>query len=74
MNVCRLVAALAGFVFLAGCSDDAPEPARGRQLTLTLQGLEPLQNGFHYEAWALVGGQPLGYRHGNDSLTVKSSQ
>lgn len=58
MNARSLVAAL-GIVVLAGCSDDSTEPARGRELTLTLQGLEPLLNGFHYEAWALVGGQPV---------------
>jgi len=41
------------------CSDDATDPRPGRELSLTLQGLEPLLNGFHYEAWALVGGQAL---------------
>ncbi len=43
---------------LAACSDST-EPSRGRELALTLQGLEPLANGFHYEAWALLGGQAL---------------
>jgi hypothetical protein len=28
-------------------------------LTLTLTGAEPLKNGFHYEGWAIVGGQPV---------------
>ncbi|MGQ0643147.1 MAG: hypothetical protein ACT4P6_20570 [Gemmatimonadaceae bacterium] len=51
--------ALLSCAVLSGCSDDSTEPARGRQLTLALQGLEPLLNGFHYEAWAIVGGQPL---------------
>lgn len=48
-----------GVVTLLACSDDSSEPMRGRELSLSLQGLEPLLNGFHYEAWALVGGQPL---------------
>ncbi len=48
-----------GAATLLACSDDATEPTRGRELALTLQGLEPLLNGFHYEAWALVGGQAL---------------
>ncbi len=54
----RAVLVVSGAMLIA-CSDDATEPARGRELALTLQGLEPLLNGFHYEAWALVGGQPL---------------
>jgi len=48
-----------GVVPFVACSDDSTEPSRGRELSLTLQGLEPLLNGFHYEAWALVGGQAL---------------
>jgi hypothetical protein len=43
----------------AACSDDTTEPERGRDLTLALQGVEPLLSGFHFEAWALVAGNPL---------------
>ena len=43
---------------LAGC-DDATPTAPPQALALTFTGLEPLQNGFHYEGWAIVGGQPV---------------
>ncbi len=58
MNIRLILCALIGTAVVS-CSDDPNEPARGRELAITLQGLEPLLNGFHYEAWALVGGQPL---------------
>lgn len=42
---------------LAGCdltgSDDR------EVLRLVLDGVEPLANGFHYEGWAILGGQPV---------------
>ncbi len=32
---------------------------RGQVLHLELKGFEPLQNGFHYENWAITDGQPM---------------
>jgi hypothetical protein len=60
MQARNFIGAIVGVFMLVGCSDDdATEPGDGRELTLTLQGLEPLLNGFHFEAWAIVGSQPL---------------
>lgn len=48
--------ALASMVLAGACSDSTgPEP--GQTLVLSFTGLEPLANGYHYEGWALVGGQ-----------------
>lgn len=49
---------LAALLALAACSDSTG-PKAGQTLALSFNGLEPLLNGFHYEAWALVGGQAL---------------
>ncbi|MGQ0538247.1 MAG: hypothetical protein ACT4R6_04820 [Gemmatimonadaceae bacterium] len=59
MQARQLLLSVLPFALLFGCDDDPSEPARGRELVLTLQGLEPLANGFHFEAWALLGGQAL---------------
>lgn len=43
-----------------GCNDDSsPTAASGPPLRLALTGLTPLQGGFHYEGWAIIGGQPF---------------
>jgi hypothetical protein len=43
-----------------GCGDDGTtSPSAGPPLNLTFTGLTPLQGGFHYEGWAIIGGQPF---------------
>ncbi|TFB10903.1 hypothetical protein E3V55_04650 [Candidatus Marinimicrobia bacterium MT.SAG.3] len=46
-----------------GCSDDDDDttgPALSNNtLVLSLTGVETLQNGYHYEGWAIVGGSPV---------------
>ena len=46
-----------------GNTPSNPQPGeRGsseRGLTLSLSGLEPLANGFHYEGWAIIDGMPI---------------
>jgi hypothetical protein len=47
---------------LAGCNGDEEQvtvQSGGMTLTLSFANLAALQNGFHYEGWAIVGGQPL---------------
>ena len=41
------------------CSDDDPTAPLTETLRLTLTGFDPLQNGFHYEGWAIIGGAPV---------------
>ena len=42
----------------AARDDDAVEPTM-ETLDLSFTGLEPLANGFHYEGWAIIDGQPV---------------
>jgi len=59
MNIAtRSAWSLAALLTLAGCSDSTG-PKSNQTLALSFSGLEPLLNGYHYEAWALVGGQAL---------------
>ncbi|MEM9996771.1 MAG: hypothetical protein AAF809_03635, partial [Bacteroidota bacterium] len=52
-----LVAALA--VGIAACdSSDSDGPVTGT-LSLAFSGLEPLDNGFHYEGWVMIDGAPV---------------
>ena len=53
----------AGALFLAlltvaACGKDATSPPANRTVALSFVGLEPLANGYHYEGWAIIGGQP----------------
>src|SRR5688572_179666 len=56
---------LLGFVLAVsaltmGCDGDGTtSPSAGPPLNLTFTGLTPLQGGFHYEGWAIIGGQPF---------------
>jgi len=43
---------------LGACAKDSTSPPANRTLALSFVGLEPLANGYHYEGWAIVGGQP----------------
>ena len=45
--------------FLSACGDDDPTEPLMETLRLTLTGFEPLQNGFHYEGWAIIDGAPV---------------
>ena len=47
-----------GVLALAACGDDPAEPEL-TTLALSFIGLEPLENGFHYEGWAIIDGSPL---------------
>jgi hypothetical protein len=56
------ILALVCLFFLAGCNGDDEQvtvQSGGMTLTLSFANLAALQNGFHYEGWAIVGGQPL---------------
>lgn len=43
---------------VAACDDDPADPVM-ETLDLVFTGLEALQNGYHYEGWAIVGGAPV---------------
>lgn len=47
---------LAGGLFMA-CSTDSNSDLDS--LTLSLSGVEPLQNGFHFEGWVIINGSPV---------------
>ena len=53
----------ATFVLLAlvpgGGSDGSTAPAAPMTVDLEFDGLELLENGFHYEGWAIIDGAPL---------------
>lgn len=55
--IALIVVSLLGLSGCTGLTPPAPEP--GRTLHLDLQGFQPLQNGFHYEGWAIIHGQPI---------------
>lgn len=50
------------FLALAGCSDENKTPSgpTGKQtLNLSFQGITPLNNGLHYEGWAIINNAPV---------------
>ena len=47
-----------GVLTFAACDDD-PAQSEFAMLALSFFGLEPLENGFHYEGWAIIDGSPL---------------
>lgn len=51
-------ALLVAMLPLAACGDDSTGPKSNQTLALSFTGLEPLANGYHYEGWVIVGGQP----------------
>ena len=57
-----LIGLISGLIF-TGCNKDENNgvtPMTGSHtLILNFQGLEMLQNGFHYEGWAIINGQPV---------------
>lgn len=58
----RLITATALALALAACDDDDDGPSgpgEARDLALSLSGLEPLANGFHYEGWVILNGAPV---------------
>jgi hypothetical protein len=59
----RTTAGLIGLALLAitvGCSDDdSTSPQMMTTLSLSFQGVDPLSNGYHYEGWAIIGGNPI---------------
>ena len=44
-----------GVITFAACGDD-PVDAAPEMLQLSFTGLDPLQNGYHYEGWAIIAG------------------
>jgi hypothetical protein len=62
------LAALIASAGLAGC-DDMTGPTARRTLALSFVGAEPLANGFHYEGWAIVNGEPRSTGKFNVSAT-----
>jgi hypothetical protein len=53
-----LALALAGTLFIPACGDSGTSPS-GDFLGLSFTGLPPLSGGFHYEGWAIIGGQAI---------------
>ncbi len=50
----------AGVLVFSGCENDEPSrPAAPQTLSLSLTGVQPLANGFHYEGWAMINGSPV---------------
>ena len=48
-----------GVLAFVACDDDPAEPEFAT-LELSFNGLEPLEDGFHYEGWAIIDGSALG--------------
>ncbi len=45
---------------LVSCSDDGMSPSTGlHSLQLSFQSVDPLNNGYHYEGWAIINGAPV---------------
>jgi hypothetical protein len=54
------LALVAGAFTAAGCDgDNGTSPSAGPVLGLSFSGLTPLAGGYHYEGWAIIGGQPF---------------
>ncbi len=47
-----------GVITFAACGDD-PTDADPETLVLSFTGLDPLENGYHYEGWAIIDGAPV---------------
>ena len=47
-----------GVLAFVACDDDPVEPEFAT-LELSFNGLEPLEDGFHYEGWAIIDGSPV---------------
>jgi len=60
-----------GILPACGDDDDLTEPVVGRTVSLSFTGLEPLANGFHYEGWVILNGQPVST--GKFNLTASGS-
>ncbi|MFN5201003.1 MAG: hypothetical protein ACK5HM_04335, partial [Gemmatimonas sp.] len=60
-----------GILTACGDDDDLTEPVVGRTVSLSFTGLEPLANGFHYEGWVILNGQPVST--GKFNLTASGS-
>lgn len=58
----RYLPVLLVFLFLAGCdsTSSSDEPANRFRMTLDVDGLVPLQDGFRYQVWAMVDNTPVG--------------
>jgi len=57
-----LAVLLSAALFITACSPDEDNGTGPDQLTevnLSFSGLEPLQNGYHYEGWVILDGQPV---------------
>ncbi|MFQ6673952.1 MAG: anti-sigma factor domain-containing protein, partial [Fidelibacterota bacterium] len=55
-----LLIGIAPLMFVSGCGDDSPTtPAPGTTLVLTFSRVEPLGDGFHYEGWVIIDGEPV---------------
>jgi hypothetical protein len=58
-----LISVVISLFILMGCDNDetnGPSPPGGlHKIQLSFQGVEPLKNGYHYEGWAIINGQPV---------------
>ena len=54
----KTAALLLALTTIAACAKDSTSPPVNRTLALSFVGLERLANGYHYEGWVIVGGQP----------------
>ncbi|MFZ0389834.1 MAG: anti-sigma factor [Calditrichia bacterium] len=52
---------IATVLIVAGCEkdDNGPNPTGSNKIAITLQNAPMLQNGFHYEGWAIIDGNPV---------------
>ncbi|MEQ9105655.1 MAG: hypothetical protein RIE53_13275 [Rhodothermales bacterium] len=58
----RYLPVLLVILFVAGCdsTSSSDEPANRFRITLDVDGLVPLQDGFRYQVWAMVDNTPVG--------------
>ena len=54
----RTLIALSLALVFAGCDSDSPSTT-GQTLRISLSAVDALTNGFHYEGWAIIGGNPV---------------
>jgi hypothetical protein len=58
-----LISIVISLFILMGCDNDetnGPSPPGGlHKIQLSFQGVESLKNGYHYEGWAIINGQPV---------------
>ena len=55
----RTLVALSLMLGLSACDSDSSDTTENQTLQLTLSSLEALTNGFHYEGWAIIDGNPV---------------